>query len=90
METIVGAVDTLEKTLLPLGLMTGDYAIPKRMLLGAALGGFLVTWVKPTIMFAPDGTARPWMFLGGNGPETTSFPWFFVPIIFAVLLGVFI
>lgn len=89
---LIRITDLVEKTLLPWGLMNGEFCIAKRMILGAGLGGMLVTWLKPTIMFTPNGEARPWSALDNSagGPPPTSLPWWFGPIIGAFLLGVLI
>jgi len=52
-------VSGLERFFDGLGLMTGDFAIQKRMIIGALIGGFLVTYIKPSIMFE-GGKAKPW------------------------------
>lgn len=93
-EVLAPVVDTVEKTLTPLGMMTGDYAVPKRMALGGVIGGMVVSWLKPPQMFAPNGRPRPWSAFqsvaDANGLEPTGTPWFIGPILGALLLGVFI
>ena len=42
-----------------LGLMTGEFAISKRMIVGGLLGAFVVTYFKPSYMFE-SGQPRPW------------------------------
>lgn len=74
-----------------MGLMTGEAAIPKRMMVGALAGAFLVTYFKPSLMFEA-GRARPWGLTAPSNSELdpTMFPWWFVPIIGAFVGGVLI
>lgn len=92
-EALAPVVDTVEKTLTPLGLMTGEYAIPKRMLFGGVIGGAVVSWIKPPQMFT-GGRPRPWSAFqkvaDANGLEPTSTPWFLGPIAGAFVFGVLI
>lgn len=93
-ETIASVTDTMERVLMPLGLMEGPYAIPKRMFLGGLIGAGIITWLKPSYMFGPDGTPRPFALLTNEklscGPEPTYFPWYAFAFLFAILLGGFI
>lgn len=93
MEAYYNFIDTTEKVLTPLGLMEGQSAVPKRMLAGGVLGGILIALIKPNSMFE-NGVARPWSFTAGSGPtkgpKPTSTPWFIVPAISAVFLGLFV
>jgi hypothetical protein len=91
-ELLLTLTDKVEKTLLPWGLMQGEYSVLKRMVLGAGLGGLVVTWLKPGIMFTITGEPRPWSMLDNNqvGPTPTAVPWWFGPIIGAFVLGVLI
>lgn len=85
-------IDTLEKTLMPLGLMEGPNAVPYRMLVGAVIGGLVVTYIKPQSMFQ-GGMPRPWSFFETDpesGIAPTSTPWYIGPVAGAVLLGVFV
>jgi hypothetical protein len=92
--TIAPLVNTVEQTLLPLGLMTGTYAVPKRMVFGAVVGGAVVSWLKPGAMFSPDGRMRPWNVSqpdpGCDGVLPTNTPWWIGPGIGAFLFGVLI
>jgi hypothetical protein len=91
-EVLLNITDKMEKTLVPWGLMEGEYCVPKRMLLGGVLGGAAVTWIKPSLMFTETGEPRPWSLLDNPaaGPPPTGLPWWFGPIIGAFLLGVLI
>ena len=74
-----------------MGIMTGEFAVGKRLIIGSLFGGFLISFVKPDIMFE-HGQPRPWKLLPGNtnGADATWIPWWSVPILFAILFGVFI
>lgn len=93
MQTYYSLIDTIEKSLAPLGLMDGNTAIPKRFLFGGILGGVVVALVKPDSMFE-NGVARPWSFLSGpnagNGPKPTSTPWLIGPAVGAIFFGLFV
>ncbi len=93
MESYYKFIETTENVLMPLGLMEGDAAVPKRMLVGAVLGSMLILLIKPSSMFE-NGVARPWTFLSGSeptqGPRPTSTPWFIVPGMTAIFLGMFV
>jgi hypothetical protein len=87
----MSVIDGAERALDGLGLMTGDMAIPKRFLFGALLGAFLVTYIKPSIMFE-GGKPKPWSMMVGadNAADATPVPWFMVPIATGVMLSTFI
>jgi hypothetical protein len=93
MEAYYSFIDTTEKVLTPLGLMEGESAVPKRMLAGAVVGGIVVALLKPDSMFE-NGTPRPWSFTAGSGPtqgpKPTTTPWFIVPALGAIFLGLFV
>jgi len=75
-----------------MGLMTGEYAVPKRMIVGALAGAFIVTYFKPSMMFE-GGEPRPWSVTtktGDTGVEPTSIPWWAVPVAGAFIGGVLI
>jgi len=82
-------IDRTEKIFDGFGLMTGNYASLKRFVIGALIGGVGITIWKPASMFNPDGSAREWSFLS-PGKDSTSFPWYFVPIITGFAAGVLI
>jgi hypothetical protein len=90
--TIGQVVVGVEDMLAPLGLMEGEYAVPKRMLLGAAVGTLAVQYIEPASMY-DRGVERPWAFFDNdsrNGPQPTWTPWFLGPIVGAVVLGMFV
>lgn len=74
-------IDATERALDGIGLMTGEAAIPKRFLFGALIGGFLVTYIKPSSMFEA-GRPRPWslMVSKDEAADATPVPWYFVPV----------
>lgn len=87
-------MESIEKFFDGLGLMTGEYAVQKRMVFGAVIGGFIVTYIKPDLMFQ-NGTPRQWAFtknMGAvdDGTEPTLVPWWVVPVAGAIGAGVFI
>lgn len=90
MEVLEGVVDGVENVLSPFGLMTGEYAVAKRIVVGALLGGLLITWIKPDLMFSPNGKPKPWKLLDPQAEDATQVPWYFVPFLFSIILGVFI
>lgn len=81
-------ITSVENFLDKFGLMTGPYAIPGRMVLGALLGGLIITWLRPSSMFI-NGVARPWSGYS-NSEEATLITWWMVPMAFAFVLGVLI
>lgn len=93
-EVLDEVTTVVEQTLTPLGLMSGDNAIPKRMFAGALLGGAVITWIKPRWAFTDDGRPKPWSFLEHPGQtcgtEPTSTPWILGPVIGAFVMGVLI
>ncbi len=84
-------VSGLERFFDGMGLMTGNGAIPKRMIIGAMIGGFLVTYFKPQVAFE-SGMPRPWTLMsdGKSGPDPTLVPWWMAPTAGAVVGGVLI
>ena len=93
MESYYKFIDTTEKVLTPLGLMEGEWAIPKRWVFGAIVGTGIVALIKPESMF-DNGAARPWSFLAGSeaksGPKPTATPWLIAPLIGGIFFGMFI
>lgn len=96
MEAADKLIGTVEAVLEPLGLMSGDFAIPKRLLFGAVVGGLVVVLLKPSAMFDPEGNARPWGFMlsaeqqKASSTPATSTPWIFGPIFGAFVFGALI
>jgi hypothetical protein len=84
-------IDGVERFFDGMGLMTGPNAIPKRMIVGALAGAFLVTYLKPSLMFEA-GQPKPWSITATqtNEMSTTPVPWFFAPIAGAIVGGVLI
>lgn len=93
-EVLQSVTHTAEQVLIPLGLMQGNYAIQKRIILGGVIGAALVSWIKPTFMFSSTGMPKGWAFwhsdTDGDGLETTWFPWYGASAIGALLLGGFV
>lgn len=79
---------SIEEGLDGLGLMSSDYAELKRFTVGSLLGLFIVTFLKPDSMFI-NGVPRPWSLIS-DSEESTSVPYFVVPLITGALLGLFI
>lgn len=83
-------IDSVEGLFDSLGLMTGEYAIPKRALMGTLAGGLLVTYIQPALMFDENGNPRPWILFGDDSGEATYIPWWFASIAGAFAFGVLI
>lgn len=83
-------MDGIERILDNFGLMTGDWAITYRLIIGGLLGGLIVTTLKPSIMFTEEGTPRPWNLLSSGNENATSVPWWLAIVAGAMALGVFI
>jgi len=71
-------------------LMSGSYAVPKRMLVGALAGAFIVSYAKPSMMFLETGLPKAWSLLSPDDENSTSFPWWTAAIGGAAILGVFV
>lgn len=84
-------ISGVERAFDGLGLMTGEYAIPKRMVVGALAGAFVVTYFKPGAMFE-GGKPRPWVLFATKENELsgTATPWWIVPLAGAFIGGVLI
>jgi len=86
-------VDGVERFFDGMGLMTGEYAVPKRMVVGGLIGAFLVTYFKPSVMFEA-GRPRPWSIMSDantmDSPAPTSIPWWVAPAAGAFIGGVLI
>lgn len=84
-------IDSAERFMDGMGLMTGEYAIIKRAAFGALIGAFIVSYLKPDIMFE-SGQPRPWALTAGtdNAGESTMFPWWMGPLLGGVITGVLI
>lgn len=82
-------IDTLERFFDGMGLMTGEGAIIKRILFGAVLGGFLVTYLKPALMFE-NGVPRPFSLITSpteTGIKPTMLPWWSAAVVGAFISG---
>jgi hypothetical protein len=91
MQAYESVVASFEKFYASLGMMDGGSASLKRLLFGAVIGGILVTYVKPSFMFNPDGTAKTWVFFSeGEEDDSTVVPWWIVPTFTGIYSGVFI
>jgi hypothetical protein len=94
-EILEAPVGVIEDVLRPVGLMEGDNAVLKRMVVGSIAGGLAITYIKPNLMFDARGNAREWsLFVDGNDKErlkeATMVPWYVVPFAGALFLGVFV
>jgi hypothetical protein len=84
-------VDGFERFFDGLGLMTGEGAITKRMVIGSLAGAFIISYFKPSSSFEA-GRPRPWILLsnGKDELEPTYFPWYWAPVAGAIVGGVLI
>ena len=55
-------IENIEQGFDKLGLMTGEGADKKRIIIGALTVGFLLTYLKPDAFFH-EGQVRPWKLL---------------------------
>jgi len=87
---MTAVIDGFESFFDGLGLMTGEFAVPKRALIGALAGGFLVTYFKPASMFE-NGNPKYWSMIASekDGP-TTMIPWYAAPVAGAFIAAVLI
>lgn len=70
------------------GLMTGEGADKKRMVIGALGTGFILTYLKPA-MFFHNGEVRPWSWLESDQSKNpTGFTLWHAMAIGAFLSGV--
>jgi len=85
------ALDAAERFFDGMGLMAGDYAVPKRMMIGALLGAFVVTYFKPGLMFE-SGQPRQWALWKSpdDASTPTALPWWTAPLAGAAITGVLI
>jgi hypothetical protein len=88
---MAGVIDGAERFFDGMGLMTGDYAVPKRAVIGLLVGGFLVTYFKPALMFE-GGQPRQWSLLQtqGDASTPTAVPWWSLPLAGAVIAAVLV
>lgn len=80
-------VAPLEKAMLMLPL--GGYPVG-RAFWGAAMGGAVMHYVRPSVAFEPDGTPKPWIVMDPDNPEAAIFPWWAFVVMPAVFFGVFL
>jgi len=83
-------MDGIENILDKFGLMTGDWAVASRLVVGALVAGFAVTTIKPALMFTAEGSPRPWSVLDPDDQTATSVPWWFIMLGGAFGFGVLI
>jgi len=88
---MAGIIDGAERFFDGMGLMSGDFAVPKRMMIGGLAGAFLVTYFKPAVMFE-SGQPRQWSLLKDNSDASsaTPTPWWMVPLAGAIICGVLV
>lgn len=66
-------IETIESGFDKFGLMAGDGADKKRIVIGALTTGFLLTYLKPSLFFH-EGEVRPWTWLESDKAKNpTSF-----------------
>lgn len=63
-----------------------------RGMFGVGLGALVVFLVKPAHAFNPDGSAKPFSLLlpASDKNKGTKFPWYFYPLLFGAIFGLFI
>lgn len=81
-------LDKIENGLDGLGLMSSEYAPMKRFAVGSLIGLFIVSYIKPNSMFY-NGVPRPWNLMS-ESEESTSIPYWVVPLFTGSILGIFI
>lgn len=64
-----------EKFFDSLGMMTGEYAIPKRFLFGVIAGGSILFLAQPSFMFTEDGSMKPWNLITKGTEEEKKSTW---------------
>jgi len=86
-----GALDRFEAACIALPGMRYPLV---RVAVGASLASAAVWALRPSISFAPNGQARPWVQMVASGDEqdagATSCPWWYFAIAGGALLGVFL
>ena len=83
-------MDGIEDILDNFGLMTGNWAVASRLVIGALVAGFTITTIKPALMFTAEGSPRPWSVLSSDDETATFVPWWFVMLGGAFGFGVLI
>jgi len=72
------------------GLMAGDGADKKRMVIGALGTGFILTYLKPDLMFH-EGKIRPWSWLDSDeSNHPTRFTLWHGMVLGGIVMGVLI
>ena len=61
-----------------------------RTVLGAAVGSAVAYYVRPSVSFFDDGSARPFIMTDAQNPEAAVFPWWGFVVLPAITLGVFL
>jgi hypothetical protein len=83
-------MESIEQALDSVGLMAGDGADKKRIIIGALGTGFILTYLKPALMF-DKGEVRPWTWLESDKEKNpTSFTLWHGMALGGIILGVFI
>lgn len=83
-------IEKIEGVFDSVGLMTGDGADKKRMIIGALATGFILTYLKPD-MFFHLGQVRPWRVLESNEElKPTHFTLWHAMAVGAIVSGVLI
>lgn len=86
---VLPVVDRAEAILDGFGLMTGDYADIKRMVIGYLGAAAIITYTQPSFAYVGT-TPRKWRILDPSDKDATYFPWYIASFAGALLMGVFI
>ena len=87
---VLPVVDRAEAIMDGFGLMTGEYADLKRMVIGYLGAAAIITWTKPSFAYTSSGNPRPWRITDSTDKDATYFPWYIASFAGALVLGVFI
>lgn len=82
-----GIMGAIESGYDSIGLMRGPQAPMKRALFTGGVIGSLVYIAKPSAMFDSNGEQRPWSLLEPENPNSTTFPFYLVPVVGGFLGG---
>ena len=84
-EEVSKAISPLERVFLA---VPGGAYPAGRAAMGAAAGLGVMYFLRPSMSFFSDGTARPWIVTNWNDAEATVFPWWAYPALPAVIFGI--
>ena len=85
-------IENAEDVFFRLGLMDPEFPVQsmiKRGILGFAIGGGFMTWLKPGFAFNQDGTPKPWSLMS-DAEDAVLIPFWGYGVILAFIFGVLI